>query len=303
MGKVTDHKPSTELAGFLNYVLSVRGLSVNTHNSYRLDLYAAEVALKKPLLKASAQDIQSYLTRFADKHPHTQARHLSAMRQFFTYLVQQNLRADDPSEGIASPKRKKSLPKALSAADVRHVLDQFDTTDERGQRDYTLLYLMYSMGLRVSELISLKMSDIDAGEHLYIQVRGKGAKVRLVPLGDMAGAVLAGYVQGARRIMLGSKQSPYLFPSPKDVRFPLTRQRVQQICKDIARDLEVELTPHVLRHSFATHLLQNEADLRSVQVMLGHASLSTTQIYTDVVRDRLKAVLESAHPLTGMSAL
>ncbi len=296
-------QPSPELAGFLNHLLSVRGLSINTHNSYKLDLLAVERVLEKALMSLSADDVKGYLETFQDKHPHTQARHLSAMRQFFVYLIQQNLRMDDPTEGIAFPKRKKSLPKALSKEQVRKVLDQFDTTDERGQRDYTLLYLMYSMGLRVSELIGLKVSDIDAGEHLYIQIQGKGGKVRLVPLGDMAGAVVAGYMQGARRTLLGQQQSVYLFPSPKDVRKSLTRQRVQQICKQIGYDLDIAISPHVLRHSFATHMLQNEADLRSVQILLGHASLSTTQIYTDVVRDRLRTVLESSHPIANMKAV
>jgi integrase/recombinase XerD len=296
-------QPSPELAGFLNHLLSVRGLSVNTHNSYKLDLLAVERVLKAPLKGLTSSDIKTYLENFQDKHPHTQSRHLSAMRQFFVYLIQQNVREDDPTEGISFPKRKKSLPKALSKEQVRDVLDGFDASNERGQRDYTLLYLMYSMGLRVSELIHLKVSDIDAGEHLYIQIQGKGGKLRLVPIGDMAGAVITGYMKGARQTMLGQKSSVYLFPSPKDVSKPLTRQRVQQICMHISKDLDIYLTPHILRHSFATHMLQNEADLRSVQILLGHASLSTTQIYTDIVRDRLRVVLESAHPIEHMAAL
>jgi integrase/recombinase XerD len=292
------------IEAFLDMMLAERNASANTRAAYARDLgdAASFLARKKiDLVHAGEDDIRAYLRGQAANAARTQARRLSSLRQFFRFLCSEKIRAEDPTRGIDAPKLGRALPKYLSEDEVGRLIatvNRFPGDD--GLRLRALLELVYAAGLRVSELVGLPLSAIQA-DRAAVLVRGKGGKERLVPLGEPALVAVAAWLP-RRKAMLGERKSIYLFPSPRaGVRdAALTRQRFFQLLKQLALAADLDphrLSPHVLRHAFATHLIEHGADLRSVQSMLGHADIATTQIYTHVAGDRLARTVTDHHPL------
>jgi integrase/recombinase XerD len=218
-----------------------------------------------------------------------------AVRGFFAYLLAEGVLAEDPSAHLDSPRVWRSLPKVLSFAEVEALLAAPDRSDPRGSRNAAMLEVLYATGLRVSELVQLRLGDLhlDAG---YLRCWGKGSKERVVPLGSEADAALQSYLAEGRPALLQGKRTDYLFVNPRGG--AMTRQGFWKVIKNYGKQagIKTALSPHVVRHSFATHLLENGADLRAVQIMLGHADISTTQIYTHVNRERLRRIYDDFHP-------
>ena len=307
-------KTERKLGMFLEMLSAERGASVNTIDSYRRDLsrFAAFVTARgQSAENADADLVRAYLKELSSKGmaASTSARHLSTLRQFFRFLYAERLRDDDPTRTIDSPRQQKPLPKYLSEAEVEHLLAAARLhRGPEGARLMALLEILYATGLRVSELVSLKLSALSR-DGLMLTVRGKGDKERMVPLGEPARDALAVYMvkrphfEGVRgRSAKGaSSGTGWLFPSrARDGH--LTRARLAQLLKELAVEAGIEakrVSPHVLRHSFASHLLANGADLRALQQMLGHADIATTQIYTHVLDERLRALVQAAHPLAA----
>ncbi len=278
-----------------------RGAARNTILAYRRDLESAADALQPIALDdAVAGDIDRYLAGLAAAgfSPRTGARRLSALRQYFQFLLLEGVRGDDPTAAIDGPRLPRSLPKFLTEAEVEALLDAAQATSGRhGRRLLALVELLYATGLRVSELAALPVSALQAKGAMI--VTGKGAKDRLVPLGRAAAEALQAYAPDRQAFAGGDPDSPWLFPSSgKDGR--LSRRRIGQMLDDLAIRAGIDparVSPHVLRHAFATHLLAHGADLRAVQELLGHADLSTTEIYTHVLDERLKSLVLEKHPL------
>ena len=224
----------------------------------------------------------------------SQARHLAAVRGLHKFANAEGIAPTDPSEGVGATRGSRPLPNFLSVAEVDRLLGQPDASTVQGARDRAMLEVLYASGLRVSELVALPLSAIDPGTGV-VRVRGKGGKERIVPVGERAQAALEGYLSGPRQKLLGTRRSPDLFVTPRGSR--MTRQGFWKLIGRYARGAGIarRVYPHTLRHSFATHLLERGADLRAVQAMLGHADIATTQIYTHVDRERLKAVI-ARHP-------
>ncbi len=294
---------------FLDMLSVERGAADNTIDSYRRDLngFADFVAARRRLPEDANSDIiRAYLKQLSSRGmaSSTQARQLSAIRQFFRFLYAEGIRTDDPVSVIDSPTIGKSLPKYLSEAEVEQLLAVTrGYAGIEGTRLVAFLEILYATGLRVSELVGLPLSAV-SGEGRMLIVRGKGGKERMVPLSEPAMAALADYRMVRERFMPTRKGSHaaanFLFPS-RAKEGHLSRARFGQILKEVAALAGVDpkrVSPHVLRHSFASHMLAHGADLRSLQQMLGHADISTTQIYTHVLDERLKALVESAHPLS-----
>jgi integrase/recombinase XerD len=292
-----------QVEAFLEMLAAERGAARNTLNAYRADLddFAAHARARGvPPAEARAELVQGYLRALSDAglSARTAARRLSALRQFFRFLVREGARADDPTVLAESPKLPSSLPKALTEAEVEALLDGAARLPlRRGPLAVALVELLYSSGLRVSELVALHAGALRADAPL-VAVLGKGGKERLVPISLRAReAALA--ARGQPR-----KPSRWLFPS-RAAEGHLTRQAVGAVLKDAALAAGLDparVSPHVLRHSFATHLLGRGADLRSLQILLGHADIATTQIYTKVLDERLRRVVEEHHPLAAAAA-
>ena len=293
---------SRHLHGFLDMMASELGASPNTLQSYRRDLSDFQDFLrprKRAIEDAGKSHIQGYLKRLSNLglKASTQARRLSSMRSFFKYLYSERIRDDDPTAAIDSPRMGRTLPKYLSETEVDDLLKTAaEDTTEKGLRLLALLEILYATGLRVSELVALPFGAISR-DNRFLIIRGKGDKERMVPLSEPAVIAIQDYLA---RCHAGSNPGPgFLFPSRgKDGH--LTRARFGQLLKQLARDAGLDakkVSPHVLRHSFASHLLAHGADLRSLQKMLGHADISTTQIYTHILEDRLKSLVETGHPL------
>lgn len=291
------------LEGFLEMLLTERGAAGNTLVSYRRDLedFSGFLARRgQDVRKATAADIQAYI-KFLDGtglKATTQARRLSAIRQFFSYLLGEDIRRDDPSLNIDSPRAGRRLPKYLTEAEVDKLLSAADGESPEKKRLYSLLQLLYATGLRVSELVSLPYPAIREQDRFLI-VRGKGNKERLVPVNQSAKDALDRYLEVRKGFCADEKHSKWLYPSRGGQGF-LTRQRLGQLLKELAVEAEIDpakVSPHVMRHAFASHLLANGADLRSLQKMLGHADISTTQIYTHVLQKRLMEIVSTHHPL------
>jgi integrase/recombinase XerD len=292
------------LDGFLEMLAAERGAAANTLQSYRGDLRHFHAYLARhggrPEAASSGQ-VRGYLRSLADAGitPRTAARRLSALRQFYRYLLGERLREDDPTAAIDSPRQGRPLPRTLSEAEVTALLDaarRRNSPDRR--RLVALLEVAYATGLRVSELVGLPSSALAHDDRLLL-VRGKGGRERLVPLNNAARAALAAYLQVRSRYLVGGASSPWLFPSRAGSGH-LTRHRFAQLVKALAVDAGIDprkVSPHVLRHAFASHLLDHGADLRSLQQMLGHADISTTQIYTHVLSRRLTQLVGGHHPL------
>jgi integrase/recombinase XerD len=277
-----------------------RGLSANTLAAYRADLTALGRWLEghdSALLKATRTDLLGFIAARVEggSRPRSTARQLSSFRRFFRYVIREGLMTEDPTAQIAMPKIGRSLPKSLTEAEVDALLEAPTVTDPLGHRDRTMLEVLYATGLRVSELVSLKHNEINFNQGV-MRVVGKGNRERLIPLGEEAMRWLRQFMQGPRVEILLERQTDYLFPTRRGDR--MTRQAFWHIIKRYAKKASVEkdLSPHTLRHAFATHLLNHGADLRVVQMLLGHSDLSTTQIYTHVARERLKELHAQHHP-------
>ena len=296
---------AADCESFLEMLSAERGAAANTLVSYRHDLkaYLAHLVRRGHGPRdATVEDIRTWLAAMskAGMAASSSARRLSAIRQFHKFLFAEGRRADDPTATIDGPRRGRALPKLLSEAEVAVLLLRAgDQPGTAGLRMKALMELLYATGMRVSELVALPLSAV-AREQDFVVVRGKGGKERLVPLTGKAKAALAGY-KAVRPAFLpaGGKESKWLFPSQGRAGH-LTRQRFGQMLKDLAVQAGIEaarVSPHVLRHAFASHLLAHGADLRAVQQMLGHSDISTTQIYTHVLDERLARLVAEKHPL------
>jgi integrase/recombinase XerD len=286
---------------FLHYLAAEKRLAANTVSSYQADLTAffSHPALKKAktFQTVGAEHIRAYLTacHLAGIATRTNARRISALRGFFRFLIGAGLLGEDPTTQIDLPKPGRSLPKVLSVAEVSRLLTGAASSDPLALRNQAMLYLLYASGLRVSELVNLPLAGLNlTGGH--VRIFGKGAKERLVPFGEEARGKLEIYLRQARPPLLKKKRSDFLFVTRRAR--PMTRLRFWQIVQQnvFTAGIAKKISPHTLRHSFATHLLENGADLRSVQMMLGHSDIATTQIYTHVDTNRLKSIHQRFHP-------
>jgi integrase/recombinase XerD len=300
---------SRRLEAFLEMLAAERGAARLTLAAYRNDLteLAAFLAVRgTPLENADAAGLHDYLAAMTTRRlaPRTLARRLSAMRQFFRFLVSDGARSDDPTSGLDTPRLGRLLPKILGEGEVeRLIATAASWPGDEGVRLRCLLELLYATGLRVSELIGLPLAGARRDPR-FLLIRGKGGRERVVPLSPPARQALALYLECRSRFLpnrepVDPKMARWLFPS-RSQNGHLTRQRCGQLLKELALAAGLDparLSPHVLRHAFASHLLDHGADLRSVQQMLGHADIATTQIYTHVQSERLRKLVESAHPL------
>jgi len=292
--------PAT-ISSFLTHVRVEKGLSSNTVSAYRRDLAKFNEFAQKRKLSLEAitrDDLVDFLAGLYRQklESKTVARHLVTLRNFFRFAQIQELIAKDPSVNLESPKIRRSLPGYLRLEEVERLLVQPDAKTPLGLRDRAMLEVLYSAGLRVSELVGLRVTDLDTKVGC-VRCIGKGDKERIVPVGKKALGMVEKYLRDARPKLLGKAAgSPTLFVNRRGG--ALSRVGVWKILSSYGRraGLRVALTPHMLRHSFATHLLERGADLRSVQLMLGHADISTTQIYTHVVEERLKQIYKAHHP-------
>ena len=289
------------LDAFIDNIWIEKGLSQNTLDSYRSDLEQFSKWLEKnnlSYIKTSKKEILSYLSFLFQKGlgSKTVARKLSSLKSFFRYLVFKSIIPNDPSSEVETPKLLKSIPKSISEKEVEALLAAPDEKTDIGLRDKTMIETLYSCGLRISELTNLELLNLNLRQGV-IRVIGKGQKERLVPMGDQLIGLLELYISSSRKNLLNKRHSDFLFLSTRGQR--MTRQsfwhRIKHYC--LASGFEPDkISPHVLRHAFATHLLNNGADLRVVQLLLGHSDLNTTQIYTEVARQRLKRLHTEHHP-------
>ena len=286
---------------FLDAVWMERGLSANTLAAYRADLTALSRWLANehgvPIQLTSRAQLLGFIAWRVESgaRPRSTARQLSSFRRFFRHLLRDGGLREDPTAHIAMPKIGRSLPKSLTEEEVESLLSAPLVSDPLGHRDRTMLEVLYATGLRVSELVSLKYNQVNLNQGV-IRVLGKGNRERLIPLGDEAVRWLQEFIAGARNEILLDRTTDYLFPTRRGDR--MTRQAFWHIIKRYARksSIDKDLSPHTLRHAFATHLLNHGADLRVVQMLLGHSDLSTTQIYTHVARERMKELHAAHHP-------
>ena len=291
------------LDAFLEMLVVERGAARNTLDAYGRDLADVERFLatrRRRLEDAAADDLRAYLASLEGRaSAATAARRLSAVRQYYRFLFLEGGRKDDPTSQIDRPKQGRPLPRTLSEDEVLALIDAAaEAPGDDGARLLALLELLYATGLRVTELVGLPLSAL-AASRAHLIVRGKGGKERLVPFGQSAARALEAWLKRRSRFIAAPQSARYLFPSRGRLGH-LTRQRFAQLLKGLGPRAGIDaarLSPHVLRHAFATHLLDHGADLRAVQAMLGHADISTTQIYTHVQAERLEAVVARHHPL------
>jgi len=285
---------------FLDALWAERGLSRNTLQSYRYDLNQLAAHLRRQdrdLYSAGREDLLGFLALQlrAGRSPRSLSRYLSGFRQFYRWLLREGRIRADPTALIESPKLGRGLPKALSEQQVSGLLEAPSVKTALGLRDRTMLELMYASGLRVSELVDLQLINVNLNQGV-VRILGKGGKERLVPLGEEAIAWLQRYLREARPELMGGQSSPLVFVTAR--KKGMTRQAFWHAIRKHARAAGISqpVSPHMLRHSFATHLLNHGADLRVVQLLLGHSDLSTTQIYTHVAREGLKRLHSKHHP-------
>ncbi len=287
------------LDAFIDHLWLEDGLAKNTLESYRADLSQFALWLsqnKLSLLDASQANIQQYLAvKFPHSKPRSIGRLIASMRRFYRYCLREHLLDVDPTLQIDSPKLPRSLPKSLNEQEVEDLLDAPDTSTPIGLRDRAMLELLYASGLRVSELVTIKVTEVSTQDGV-VRVTGKGSKTRLVPMGEEAADWIIRYLKHARPEILQRKMSDALFVTNRAA--AMTRQAFWYLIKRYAIQAGIHkpMSPHVLRHAFATHLLNHGADLRVVQMLLGHSDISTTQIYTHVARERLKNLHSAHHP-------
>ncbi|MBW8908156.1 site-specific tyrosine recombinase XerD [Mesorhizobium sp. RCC_202] len=299
---------AARIEAFLEMMSAERGAAENTLSSYRRDLEDASQAIRGGLAAAGSSDIRAYLDDIAARGfaSTSQARKLSAIRQFFKFLYAENLRGDDPTGTLDSPRKGRPLPKTMSEAETGRLLDRaaLEALDAAPDGDslaalrlHALVEVLYATGLRVSELVGLPVT-VALRDDRFFMVRGKGDKERMVPLSTKARTAMRAWL-AARAERPAIAESPFLFPASSDSGH-LSRQVFARDLKGLAARAGIaaaKISPHVLRHAFASHLLQNGADLRAVQQLLGHADISTTQIYTHVLEERLVRLVNDHHPL------
>jgi len=293
-------KNQTILDEFIDRIWLEEGLARNTLDSYRQDLSQFAIWLEKDaskdLLEAEQFDIQRYLAfKFPISKPRSVSRLIASLRRLYRFSLRENRIAVDPTLQIESPKLPRSLPKSLSEDDVVALLNAPNLNDSIGLRDRAMLEILYASGLRVSELVELKVTEVSLSEGV-VRVTGKGSKTRLVPMGEVAVDWISRYLNEARPEILEKRLSDSLFVTQRGS--SMTRQAFWYLIKRYAllAGIHKPMSPHVLRHAFATHLLNHGADLRVVQMLLGHSDISTTQIYTHVARERLKQLHTAHHP-------
>lgn len=324
-GRPPKQKPDVHpmIDTFLDMLTTERNAADNTRQAYSRDLADVSVYLRNKgtdIDRATTDELKDYITDLSQKTHNkgtnnqkiavrTIARRLSALRQFYRFMMSENARDDDPTRAIESPKQGRTLPKTLSEEEVDRLINTAgSSTSPENIRLVCLLEMLYAAGLRVSELVGLPLAAIGAGNQ-FIMVSGKAGRERMVPLSDKAREALQNYMN-VRSHHIGDDsqralQEKFLFPSRTSGSGHLTRQRFAQLLKDLARAAKVDedrVSPHVLRHAFATHLLSNGADLRAVQKMLGHADIATTQVYTHILGDTLEKTIKDKHPLSKKHA-
>ena len=294
---------SRALEDYLDFAAVEKGFSLNTLASYRFDLtdflcFCRGVGAKKTV-DITQEMVLGFLQAQLDngKAENSRNRYFAAIRSFLHFLTTEDYLLADPSQNLSTPKRSKRYPNALLPEQIEQLLNLPDLSTPLGLRDKAMLELLYASGLRVSELLSLKPKDVNC-EVRFIRCFGKGGKERIVPFGKKALDALKVYEQEGRGKLLKAQRTPELFVNFRGK--ALTRQGFWQIIKAYGKTLQLNITPHTLRHSVATHLLENGADLRLVQEFLGHADISTTQIYTHITRSHLRSVYDTAHPRAKM---
>ncbi len=286
-----------QVQAFLDFCRVEKGLSANSLSAYTADLERFSKFLGEGAAVPGIEELRHYLDTLyqAGLSSRSVARHVATLRNFCSFLVREGFLATDPSEHLRTPKQWQAIPKFLNLEQIEKLIAAPDSARPTGLRDRAMLELLYATGLRVSELCRLGVSDLNL-EMGVLRTTGKGNKQRLVPVGKAAVLAVRSYLESGRGALLKQRASRYLFVTARGG--CLTRQAFWKLLAGYGRKAGIfhGLTPHVLRHSFATHLLEGGADLRSVQVMLGHADISTTQIYTHVMRSRLQRVVEQHHP-------
>jgi integrase/recombinase XerD len=282
---------------FLDFCRVEKGLAQNSIASYRNDLNRFTGYLTVPVIEVSREQLNSYVASLFDSgmSPRSVARHVATLRSFYTFLFAEGMIENDPAEFLVAPRQWHDLPKYLNQEEVERLLGSPPPDKATGLRDRAMLELLYATGLRVSELCGLEMTAIER-QLGVLRVVGKGNKQRMVPFGEAADQALDRYLNEGRPKLMKKRASPYVFVTARGS--AMTRQCFWMLLKGYGRRVGIfrALTPHVIRHSFATHLVEGGADLRSVQIMLGHADISTTQVYTHVARRRLREVVDQHHP-------
>lgn len=292
--------PGGDIERFLDAMWMERGLSENTLAAYRADLQSLKAWLEEHsigLLEARRDHLLNFVAWRVESgaRPRSTARQLSSIRRFYRFAQREGMTGHDPSENIEMPRLSRPLPKSLTEEEVESLLAVPDVEESLGVRDRAMLEVLYATGLRVSELVKLKLNQINLRQGV-VRITGKGSRERLVPLGEEAQKWLERYLATGRPDILRNRQTDYLFPTRRSD--CMTRQAFWHIIKRYAAKANIRkpLSPHTLRHAFATHLLNHGADLRVVQMLLGHSDVSTTQIYTHVARERMKDVHSRHHP-------
>ena len=279
---------------FLRYLLIDKGYSKNTISSYRIDLERFNEYFKnKGINEIDNSDLKKYI-KSLDLNEKSISRTISSLKSFYKFLIIEKIVKNNPTDGLYMPKVKKSLPNIMSVEDVTKLLD-IKLDDHFSYRNKAMLELMYATGLRVSELVELKLNDIDFSDDI-IRIMGKGSKERIIPIGDIALEYLEEYINNHRSLMLKGNSCDYVFLNNHGKK--MTRQGFFKIIKKIAKDVGInsEISPHTLRHSFASHLLKYGADLRTIQELLGHSDISTTQVYTHIANEELRKNYDEYHP-------
>jgi integrase/recombinase XerD len=305
MGKMNDaSSPTTgalpgEAAAFLNFCRIEKGLAANSLEAYQSDLqkFVQFAGRRSGGAIPDVEAVRQYMDSLyrAGLGSRSVARHLSTLRSFYAFLVREGRLSSDPTEHLGAPRQWQTIPKFLNLEEIERLSQSPDAHRTTGVRDHAMIELLYATGLRVSELCSLGMGDLDLDLGV-LRATGKGRKQRMIPVGKAALAAVRAYLESGRPAILKGRPSRYLFVTARGG--PMTRQAFWKLLRGHGRKAGVfhRLTPHTIRHSFATHLLEGGADLRSVQTMLGHADISTTQIYTHVMRSRLRKTVDEHHP-------
>jgi integrase/recombinase XerD len=286
-----------QVSAFLNFCRLEKGLAANSLDAYSADLSRFIEFFKSPAAPTDTESLRRYLDHLYQSGlgNRSVARHLTTLRNFYSFLLRENQVEDDPTEHLRPARQWQTIPKFLNLEEINRLIDAPDPTRSTGLRDRAMMQLLYATGLRVSELCRVALADLNTTMGV-VKTTGKGNKQRLVPVGAPAIQAAEEYLRTARPALLKGRASKYLFITARGG--PMTRQSFWTLLAGYGKKAGIfrGLTPHVLRHSFATHLLEGGADLRSVQVMLGHADISTTQIYTHVMRSRLRDTVEKHHP-------
>jgi len=280
---------------FLKYLLIDKNYSSNTIESYKNDLLKLSQFVNKDIKSIDVEDLKKYIKSLSNSlEEKSLSRNISCIKSFYKFLIINKIVNNNPSDALYSPKTKKSLPKVLSEEDVLKLLD-IELKDSFDYRNKAMLEVMYATGIRVSELVNLKLQDVDLSDEV-IRINGKGSKQRIVPLGEYATLALKEYINNYRSIMLKKYNTDYIFLNNHGK--VITRQGFFKIIKEIAskKGINEDISPHTLRHSFASHLLKYGADLRTIQELLGHSDITTTQIYTHISNEQLKKNYSEFHP-------